>query len=113
MAMHEIFLAPQGIGRSLEYHVAVVQDVATVRQSQGRMHVLLDDDDRASLLGDLATNAYDILHNQRRQSFERLVQENEPRLADERARDSQHLLLAAERSRPRLLRRSASRGNIS
>src|SRR5947209_20593919 len=64
------------------------------------MHVLLDDDDRASLLGYLAADANDILNDQRRQPLEGLVQQNEPRLAHERTRDRQHLLLAAGKVSP-------------
>src|SRR3954454_18656939 len=67
------------------------------------MHVLLDDDDRASLLGYLAADADDILDNQRRQPLEWLVQKNEPRLAHERTRNRQHLLLPAGKIAPAVI----------
>jgi hypothetical protein len=78
------------------------------------MHILLDDQDCAPLLGDMAADTDQILHDQWRESLERLVEQDEPRFAHEGARAIASICCSPpERSRPRLLRRSARRGNIS
>ena len=63
------------------------------------MRVLFDEEDRRPLGVDLADDAEDRLHHLRRQAERRLVEEQHLRLRHQRARDGQHLLLAAgERS---------------
>ena len=58
--------------------------------------ILLDDQDgHRPLFGELHHHRLDLLDNDRRQPFRRLVHDQEARIAQQRARDRQHLLLAA------------------
>ncbi len=58
--------------------------------------ILLDDQDRhRAFFGELHHHRLDLLDDDRRQSFGRLVHDQEARIAEKRARDRQHLLLAA------------------
>src|SRR5215813_2397715 len=75
-------------GRPFVGDMAVVDDVGALRQRQRGGEILLHQDDGLPRLDEIA-------HDHRRQSLERLVEQDELGNADERARDCQHLLLAA------------------
>src|SRR4051812_34047551 len=94
MPMHEFSLRPEDVRATLENHVPVIQHVAPVRKSESSVHVLLDDEDCAPLLGNMTADADQILHDQWREPLEGFVEQDEPRFAHEGARDRQHLLLA-------------------
>ena len=75
--------------------------------------VLLDEQHRA-LLADALERRRDLGHEQRREALRRLVDEQDPVLVQERARDREHLLLAArERARRAAPARSRSSGKSS
>src|SRR5271167_529144 len=65
MSVHEVRIAPQRVGRAFKHHVTIVQHIATMRQAERGMYVLLDDDDGSSFAGDLPADADQILHDQR------------------------------------------------
>jgi hypothetical protein len=63
---------------------------------EGERGILLDQQDaHLLLLVDAAQDAEDLDHDQRRQAERRLVEQHQARLQHQRARDRQHLLLAA------------------
>jgi hypothetical protein len=61
----------------------------------GELHVLLDQQDRDASVAQQANDARKLPHHERRKALARLVEEQNLRIADERPRDRQHLLLAA------------------
>ena len=75
--------------------MTVFQHVAAVGQLQRLIGVLLDEEDSHSLLAQLFDGIEDLLNDNRRQAERRLIQQQQARLAHQRAPDSQHLLLAA------------------
>ena len=62
---------------------------------QRELGILLDQQQRDALGCDLADDLEDFLHQHRRQSHARFVQQQQSRTAQQRAADSEHLLLAA------------------
>src|SRR5262249_9299327 len=67
--------------------------VAAMRQSQGLMRVLFDEEDRRLLtLVDFANRIQDLLDDKRGQPERWLVEQQETRSAHQRAGDRQHLL---------------------
>jgi hypothetical protein len=56
---------------------------------------------------------HQVAHDDRRQPLERLVEQDDLRIAHQRARDRQHLLLAARQVGAAAAARSLRRGNIS
>ena len=71
--------------------------MATCSETRGGdADILLDDQDRhLAFFGKLHQHRFDLIDDDRRQPFGRLVHDQEARIAEERARDGQHLLLAA------------------
>ena len=66
--------------------------------------MLLDDDRRQAFLADDALeHAQQLHHDQRRQSLERLIQQQQARIEHQRAADGEHLLLAARELRAEVL----------
>ena len=84
---------------------AVLDQVVAVGDGRGEIEVLLDQQHGETTLLQLANYGPDLLHDYRRQTLRRLVQEQERRASAQDARDRQHLLLAA--GQPRALRASA------
>src|SRR5262245_5629813 len=75
---------------------SVDHDIAAVRELQRVERVLLHQEHGELLLAvELADRAEDLANDQRRQAERRLVEQQQPRPAHQRARDRQHLLLAA------------------
>ena len=78
-----------------ERHMARLEDVAAVRDVERHQGVLLDEQDRRSLLVHLDDRLEDALHKDRRETHRRLVQHEQRRARHQRAADRAHLLLAA------------------
>ena len=75
---------------------AVDHDRDVLRHRGGHSDVLLDDEDRdLPLLADPDQHVLDLLHDDRRESLGRLVHHQQARVEQQRARDREHLLLAA------------------
>ena len=73
-----------------------MHDRDAIRDIERHAELLLDEQDRdLSLARELADHVLDLLHDDRRQSFGRLVHDEQPWIADQRPADRQHLLLAA------------------
>ena len=69
--------------------------------------ILLDDEHRQPVpLVQLADDAEDLAHDQRREPERRLVEHEQPRPRHQRAREREHLLLAAGERARRLARRA-------
>src|SRR5207249_3912974 len=68
--------------------------VGVVRDLQGLGGVLLDHQDRVAEPPELLDDAEDLLEDERRQAERGLVEEDQPRLEQERARHLEHLLLS-------------------
>src|SRR5215475_1237564 len=93
VAEQPLTVAGEGDGAGLQ-HVAVVRD------RQGLVGVLLDEQHRGAADVDLADDAEDLLHEHGGEPERRFVEEHQRRLGHERAPDREHLLLtAAERPR--------------
>src|SRR4051812_15085062 len=75
-------------------HLAMLHDVVSVGHRLGEAEVLFHEQHREPALLDLAHGAADLLHDHRRQSFGRLVQEQQLGAGAQDARDRQHLLFA-------------------
>jgi hypothetical protein len=64
--------------------------------SKRQRHVLLHHQDRELLLGiDAGEDIEDLARDQRREAERGLVHQQQPRIADQRAADREHLLLPA------------------
>jgi hypothetical protein len=75
---------------------AVDQHQDAVGQRGGHAEVLLDQQHRDRTLGGEALQHRDqLVDDDRREAFGRLVHDEEPRVREQRARDRKHLLLAA------------------
>ena len=68
------------------------------------MHVLLRQQDAHTLRFELKDHLHHLLDNHRRHTFGRLVEQDQKRVAHQRAGDSQHLLLAAAHAPAQTLR---------
>src|SRR3954468_12797078 len=65
------------------------------RERKGDLDVLLDEDHRHAL--EVGERGGQLLDDDRREALERLVQQEQPRVGHQRARDGEHLLLAARK----------------
>ncbi len=83
----------QGLGRTLVADTAAVEHVDPVGESKGKVEIVLDHQDW-NLAPKLIDDVEYLLAHGRREPFERLVHEQKPRTANERAGDRHHLLLA-------------------
>src|SRR5688572_5131074 len=84
--------AGSGVGkrdRARLHHIAAIRDLE--RQTR----VLLDQKDRDAERRNLAHDREDLRHQLRRESHRRLVEQEQLRAGHQRARDREHLLLAA------------------
>ncbi|KAG0752625.1 hypothetical protein G6F22_021795 [Rhizopus arrhizus] len=66
-----------------------------MRQPRGDFQVLFDQDDARALAVYLCEYVYQVSDDTGRQAFGRFVQQQDAGVAQQRARDRQHLLLAA------------------
>ena len=86
-----------------EHHAARLEHVGPVRGAERHARVLLDEQDGRARLAERREEPHDLLHDEGRQAERRLVAQEQPRPAHQRAADGEHLLLAA-RQRARELR---------
>src|SRR5262245_29388474 len=97
----EDLLLAELIGFAHELHAALVQDVHEVGQFEGPGNVLLHEEQRRSLAGELVQVLEDLVDDLGRQAHRHLVEEDGPGPGDVGPGQGQHLLLtAAHRSRP-------------
>src|SRR5712664_1485125 len=91
----------QGLARALGHDAAGLEHVAALGGGQGGGHVLLDEQHGQTLLAmEHLQHVQDRVHDARHDAEARLVEHQEARPRHERARDRQHLALAAgERAR--------------
>ena len=78
------------------HDAAALEDDGAVGDAEDLVRVLLDQNRRQAFLADdLAQRRQQFLDDDRREPFERLVEQHDARIEDQRAGDRQHLLLAA------------------
>src|SRR5438128_103623 len=94
MLPQERFVCPQNVARSLEHDLSLVENVVAVGDGERCPEVLLDDQHRHASLPDAADDFDDLLDNERREAFRGLIEDEEPRIQEKRARNREHLLLA-------------------
>src|SRR5262249_35377637 len=87
-------IGEQWLGWSLVQHAAALEDEDTVGQCQHQIEIVLNDHDR-QILAQPVERLEQLEDDRWRQALERLVEQQEPHVARECARDSDHLLLAA------------------
>ena len=79
------------------------EDIAALRDREREARVLLDDEHRQAVLAvQVAEDLEQLLRDDRCEAERRFVEQHQPRAAHQRARDREHLLLAAAHA-PRLL----------
>ena len=103
------------VGRARAMHDGAALDHDGIAgQRQRDLGVLLDQDDGGALVGDHAPDrGRQLLDDDRREPFQRLVEQQQRRIGHQRARDRQHLLLAAGELVAPAAARSFRRGNSS
>src|SRR5258708_2689594 len=74
---------------------ALVQNVVAVTDRKGGAQTLLDQQDGQALLLKPCQDFDNLLHDHRRQSLRRLIEQQHGRIEHQRTRDRKHLLLAA------------------
>src|SRR5437879_4751832 len=74
---------------------ALIHDEDALPDPRGEPKVLLDEEERESGRAHLREYFADLLHELRCETLRRLVEEKHRRISHERARDGEHLLLAA------------------
>ena len=82
-------------GRGVVAHHALLHEVDALAGGEGERHVLLDQQDGDAFPVQHVDDLADLRHHARHQAFGRLVQQDDLGLQHHRARDRQHLLLAA------------------
>ena len=98
---------PGPAGRSSPW----LRTAASSATSERQVHVLLDEHDRAAVVGgDPADRLEELLDDQRGQAHAQLVDEQDLRLLDERPGHREHLLLATRQATPAGEAASAPRG---
>src|ERR1700676_5386714 len=84
----------QALGGAVQYHLAGLQDIPVVGDGERHVGVLLHHEDGGALLVDGLDQVEDLLNVERRQAHGGLVHAEEARPRHQRARHSDHLLLA-------------------
>src|SRR4029453_5294807 len=91
-------VVPDDVARALVAVLPELQHVGVVGDFQRLGGVLLDHEDRLAEPAQILDDAEDLLEDEGRQAERRLVEQDEPRLEEQRPRPLQHLLLAAKKS---------------
>src|SRR5216684_1850661 len=92
----DVGMTAQPLGAAVEHDAAVLHHVAVVGDGERHRRALLDDEDGdAELAPDLSEPAQQVFHHHRREPERKLVDQQQFRGADDRARQRQHLPLAA------------------
>jgi hypothetical protein len=97
-------------GRSPEGDAPLLHQEELMRHRERHVGVLLDQEDGGAIAIELADDGEDLGDDERREPERRLVHEQDARPRHQRARDRQHLLLAAESVPADCSRRSRRRG---
>ena len=105
--MQQIGVVLQLTGRSAVADATTLQDVRTLRQPEGDMGELLDEQDPDARRRDRGDDGNEALDDDRCQSQRQLVDEHDGGLRHERLRQHDHLLLAAGERRARRLASAA------
>jgi len=98
--------------RPREHDRALAQHDDLVAHGQRHACVLLHEQDRHALALEAEENALEFAHEQGRQTLRRLVEHEQVRVAGERARDGEHLLLPAREASSGLARPLAQDGEV-
>src|ERR687885_1854060 len=93
-AAAELEIAGERLGRPLVHDAPAFEHIGAVGEREHEIEMMLDDDDR-DLAPQPVESLEQLLGHGRRQALEGLVEQEQPRVADERARHRGHLLLAA------------------
>src|SRR5262249_47749178 len=83
--------------RAMEDDGATADDVGAVRDGEGALGVLLDEEDGDPALADVAEKSVDLVDDRRRQAKRGLVEHDKSRARQQRAGDGELLLLAARK----------------
>src|SRR5262249_3092546 len=102
IARLQVLALVQLLRRALEHDDALVHDRQAIDQFERQPEILLDEQDRLAFAAQRADRVCHHFDNHRRQSFGRLVHQQEPRVRKQSARDRQHRLLAARQCPRRL-----------
>src|SRR5438105_305087 len=78
-----------------EYDAALEQDEVPVAELEQLFHFLVDDQGRDPLIAKPPDGGPDLLADERSKAFGGAVQDHQPRIGEQRARDREHLLLAS------------------
>src|SRR5262249_19848754 len=98
--------------RPREHDRALAQHDNLVAHGQRHARVLLHEQDRHALALEAEENALELTHEQGSQALRRLVEHEQIRVASERARDGEHLLLAAREASSGLARPLVQDGEV-
>ena len=92
--MQDIRLRLDLLRRSFVDDMTVIDDVDAACQSERRREILLDQNNGLTGRSEIAAGLDQIAHDHRREPFERLIEKNDFRIANQRTRDGEHLLFA-------------------
>src|SRR5690606_2519301 len=95
IAAHDVRAGAQFVTAALEHYVPCIQHIDPAGHRQSRGYVLLHDNDGTALLCQLPAHLHEVAHDDGRQAFKGLIQQNEARIANHRPRNGNHLLLPA------------------
>ena len=95
MPVHQLRIGLEFGRRALEHDLALDQDDDAVGHGRDLGHALVDQQRRDAAVADQADGVPDLVADERREAFGRLVEDQHARVGQQRARDREHLLLAA------------------
>src|SRR3954452_2820428 len=93
--LDETIVEAQRVNASGVCDVSGVENNDVVRDIQCQLNVLFDENDREAAAAELLQNRCDFCDDLRRQSFRRLVKQNDARIRHQGPTDREHLLFAA------------------
>src|SRR5215475_15025736 len=85
--------------RALMGDMPIIDDVNTLRQRKRRCKILLYQDDSLACVDKIGACFHQVSDDHWSQPFERFIQQDDFRIADQRSSDRQHLLLTARQIR--------------
>src|SRR5262249_49778206 len=80
-------------------HATLLDNIMTIRDRRSEVEILLDQYDVKAFLLELANGSPDLLYDNSRQPFGRLIQQEGVGTCSQNSRNRQHLLLAARKLR--------------
>src|ERR1051326_8684587 len=99
-------------GRRVMAYGAFFHEIHALAGLEGQRDVLLHQQHRDAFAAEHVDDVPDLRHHARHQRFGRLIQQDDLRLEDYRARDLEHLLLSAAQRAPRLAAPFRKHGKI-